>query len=378
MRTQQKIWTANDGWNPSAGPDLHDAQLVLAFGARPALEAAERYHEIKAFYPDAEIIMGSTAGEIYDTQVHDNSITATAMAFDKTDFEISCINIKHCENGFKAGQKLGESLSKKDLVNIFILSDGQLVNGSELIAGIYDQLGDEIIITGGLAGDAANFEKTLVGHNNPPETGNIVAIGFYGSNLKIGHGCIGGWDAFGPERIITKSQGNVLYELDGKSALDLYKVYLGDQADKLPGSALLFPLSIKAEGAHNALVRTILSVNEADKSMTFAGDMPEGHRARLMMANFERLIDGATDAAMNSNLQITGSKADLAILISCVGRKLVLNQRIEEEVEAVRKVLGEGTTLAGFYSYGEISPFLNEVKCELHNQTMTITTFSEV
>ncbi|MDN5211662.1 FIST N-terminal domain-containing protein [Fulvivirgaceae bacterium BMA12] len=377
MKTQQRIWTADAGWNISLEPDLQEAQLVFVFGGRKALEEEQRFLELKAFYPDADIVMSSTSGEIFDTQVHDDSVAVTAVVFEKTKFKISEVNIADSKNGFKAGEQLASQLDKENLVNVFILSDGQLVNGSELIKGVYQQLGNKIVVTGGLAGDGADFQKTLVGYNQPPKSGNIIAIGFYGHDLKIGHGCIGGWDSFGPERIITRSEGNVLFELDGKSALDLYRGYLGDQASELPGSALLFPLSIKAEGSSNSLVRTILSINEEEKSMTFAGDVPEGYRARLMMANFERLIGGATDAARNSNYQISQKNPELAILISCVGRKLVLNQRIEEEVEAVREVLGDKTTLAGFYSYGEISPFLDEVKCELHNQTMTITTFSE-
>jgi hypothetical protein len=97
-----------------------------------------------------------------------------------------------------------------------------------------------------------------------------------------------------------------------------------------------------------------------------------------MKANFERLVDGAEGAANMSNVPFGTSHPDLAILISCVGRKLVLKQRVEEEVERVQEVLGNTTSLTGFYSYGEICPVTpTEKQCELHNQTMTITTFSE-
>ena len=126
------------------------------------------------------------------------------------------------------------------------------------------------------------------------------------------------------------------------------------------------------------VVRTILSVNEADHSMTFAGNMPEGAYARLMKANFDRLVDAASDAATSSFTPFNSHKPELAILISCVGRKLVLNQRVDEEVESVRSVLGPNTKITGFYSYGEISPLTNSVNCELHNQTMTITALSEI
>jgi hypothetical protein len=202
-------------------------------------------------------------------------------------------------------------------------------------------------------------------------------VGLYGSRLKVGFGSLGGWDSFGPDRLITKSKANVLYELDGQSALGLYKQYLGEHAKGLPATGLLFPLSIRTQSGETAVVRTILSVDEAEQSMTFAGEIPEGAYARLMKANFDRLIDGATGAARTSEQALGPGSAELALLISCVGRKLVLKQRVEEEVEAVRDVLGEGTTLAGFYSYGEISPFAPGARCELHNQTMTITALSE-
>jgi hypothetical protein len=232
-------------------------------------------------------------------------------------------------------------------------------------------------VTGGLAGDGARFQQTLVLWDDEPQQGVIAALGLYGDRLKIGYGSLGGWDSFGSERLITRSKGNILYELDGKSALQLYKNYLGDHAQGLPATALLFPLSLRVQENSEPVVRTILSINEDEQSMTFAGDLPEGGYARFMKANFDRLIDGATDAAKTSYEAIGSTSPDLAILISCVGRKLVLKQRVEEEVESVRDVLGERTALTGFYSYGEISPFTPGARCELHNQTMTITTFSE-
>jgi hypothetical protein len=199
----------------------------------------------------------------------------------------------------------------------------------------------------------------------------------YGSRLKVGFGSLGGWDSFGPERVVTRSKANVLYELDGRSALGLYRQYLGEQANGLPATGLLFPLSIRTRADETPVVRTILSIDEEAQSLTFAGDIPEGAYARLMNANFDRLIAGAAGAARTSYQAIGSTAPGLAILISCVGRKLVLKQRIEEEVEAVRKVLGAHAVLTGFYSYGEISPFTPGARCELHNQTMTITTLSE-
>jgi hypothetical protein len=234
-----------------------------------------------------------------------------------------------------------------------------------------------VAITGGLAGDADRFQETIVSLNDDCRSGNIAAVAFYGSNLRVGHGSKGGWDSFGPDRKITTASANVLYELDGKSALQLYKEYLGELANDLPSTALLFPLALRSRKDSQPLVRTILGINEVEQSMTFAGDMPIGSYARLMRANFDRLIDAASVAANDTLSQVENQQTELAILISCVGRKLVLNQRVDEEVESVRHMLGKEAVITGFYSYGEISPLAKSMKCELHNQTMTITTLSE-
>jgi len=378
MQIEQRQWTAPDGWRRTGnGDDIASPQLVLVFGGTEELSDSQRYAELRGWYPDAKILSCSTSGEILGTSVYDDSVTATAISFESTEFKVARINIGDAENSFKAGESLMEELPQEGLVHVFVISDGQRVNGSELVKGLSSRLRADVSITGGLAGDGTKFQKTLVGLDGVPSNGNIVVIGFYGDRLKVGYGSMGGWDSFGPDRVITRSEGNKLYELDGQSALSLYKKYLGELASELPGSALLFPLSIRTNDEDTPVVRTILAVSEEEESMTFAGDLPQGAYARLMKANFDRLIDGASGAANESSETIGGTKPDLAILISCVGRKVVLGQRTEEEVESVREVLGDDTVLTGFYSYGEISPFTKSTKCELHNQTMTITTLSE-
>ena len=377
MKTEQRNWSLNKGWEQASNKELNgSANFVTVFGSREALSNPERFNEIRAFYPNAQIMSGTTSGEIFNDSVFDDSIVVSAVEFEKTKIKTVKVNVSENSDSYKIGANLAKQLIAPDLKHVFILSDGLKVNGSELSRGLNDTLENKVTVTGGLAGDAAKFEKTLVGLNEAPGEGNIVAVGFYGDALKVGFGSVGGWDVFGVERQVTKSVGNVLYELDGQPALDLYKMYLGEKAKDLPGSALLFPLGMKINEDSESIVRTVLAVSEENKSMTFAGDIPQGATVRLMKANFDKLIDGAGNAAENS-YQSLGAESDFAILISCVGRKLVLDQRIEEEVEAVRDILGNNPSITGFYSYGEISPLFSTVKCELHNQTMTITTFTE-
>ena len=369
---EHKEWTLNTS---TLGD--HQPQLVLIFGSPAALQTKENIDWLRTKYPQANLLGCSSAGEICGDKVLDDTLVSTAIYFENSSISLVEAQVNGPEESYQVGKSLASKLATADLKHTLVLSDGIKVNGSELVKGLRDGLPVNVDVTGGLAGDGARFQETWIITNGGPQSGRIALLGFYGDNIKIAYGSLGGWDSFGPERRITRSSHNVLYELDGQSALALYKTYLAEHAANLPASGLLFPLEIKTEGATTGIVRTILAVNEEDQSMTFAGDMPEGSTARLMKANFNRLIDGAVSAAETCCANPDSPPPDLAILISCVGRKLILKQRIEEEVEAAREVLGAQAVLTGFYSYGEISPFSQGGRCELHNQTMTITTFSE-
>ena len=379
MKIEQMSWSAASDWVQGIGPSrLKDsADLVLVFGGTAAIQDRERLAQVQEAYPRAFVFGCSTAGEIQGTTVRDDSIAVTAVEFERTEIRHASVDLRETPDSRDAGERLAQLLPHDGLVHVFILSDGLAVNGTDLVEGLASCLPADVSITGGLSGDGARFETTLVVSAGKADSQTVAAVGLYGSHLKVGCASLGGWDSFGPERVVTRSEGNVLYELDGKSALALYKQYLGDQADGLPGTGLLFPLSLRTKERETPFVRTILGIDDETQSLTFAGDIPTGAYARLMKANFDRLIDGAVGAARATQSPIANSAPELAILISCVGRKMVLKQRIEEEVEGVRDVLGDATTLTGFYSYGEISPFTPNARCELHNQTMTITTFSE-
>jgi hypothetical protein len=357
--------------------DCREAQLVLCFSAKHILATPGIYPLLKQKFANAEIVMGSTSGEIYQNEVKDDSLVALAIRFDATVFHTASINIADFKNSYDAASALVKLLPATDLSCIFVISDGSVVNGSELVKGLNDATENKVLITGGLAGDAADFNSTLVGLNAAPTNGMVAAVGFYGSQLIITHGSQGGWETFGPERLVTQSSGNRLFEIDSKPALDLYKKYLGPDAANLPSSALLFPLSVIIPGSTQPVVRTILSIDEDMNSMVFAGDIPMGSKVRFMKANFDKLTAAAASAAQKTIVE-ENRKPDLALLVSCVGRKLVLGSRIDEEVEAVHELLGNKTTIAGFYSYGEISPFNAGGACQLHNQTMTITSFYEL
>ena len=380
MKTEQIIYNQSQGWVDKSELMLNNkAQLVFLFGNKDMLKEQQHIDYIKKTYPVAQIVGCSTSGEICQEEVFNSNIVCTAVCFEKSTVEIASECINAMDESYSIGEKLAAKLDNKDLVHVLVLSEGLNINGSELTKGLNSKLNNRIPVTGGLAGDQANFAETVIVHNQAGVKNLVLAIGFYGKSLKVGYGSMGGWDSFGVDREVTKSKGNILYELDGQPALDLYKKYLGDHAANLPSSALLFPLSLRLKDSETSLVRTVLSVNEADGSMVFAGDLPQGEYVRLMKASLDRLIDGANGAAEMATTSLQDSETELAILISCVGRKLVLKQRVEEELETIREVIGNNASITGFYSYGEICPLKPfDQHCELHNQTMTITLFKEI
>ena len=379
MRTHQLSWSATHGWR-APGANFASADLVLYFGLRSALADGARTQELRAMFANAHVVGCSTGGQIRNDDV-DDEIAAVALRFDRTRIALACEAVPAPAHSRACGEAIGRRLAADDLAGIFVLSDGLNVNGSELVAGVTGVIGPKIPLTGGLAGDGAKFEETLVGADGAPKRGQVAAVGFYGPSIRIGHGSAGGWDEFGPRRRITRSTGNVLYELDGGPALDLYERYLGgEDARGLPGTALLFPLLIRDPVQPDQdVVRTVLAIDRTARSMTFAGDIPEGWVAQLMRGNFDRLAAGAAVAARQarSGLGLAQDQNGLAVLVSCIGRRLLMGQRIMDEVEAAGAELGSKIPRLGFYSYGEISPHGAAGVCQLHNQTMTVTAFTE-
>lgn len=373
MKVQQSRWSDRAGW--SAPQADTGAQLVLVFGDRVSVANPRLGTDLAGRWPGATIIGCSTAGQICGTEVFDAGVVATAIRFEHTEVRAATAPVTAADSA-AAGAALAHTLADPELVHVIVISEGLDINGEALVRGLGEKLPAGVSVTGGLSADGEQFQETVVLVGSTPRKNTVAAVGLYGTKLKVGYGSLGGWDSFGPERQITKSAGNVLYELDGQSALALYKRYLGDHASDLPASGLLFPLSLRTTDVSAPVVRTILSVSESDQSLTFAGNVPVGGYVRLMKANFDRLIDGAVGAGRIS-AEALGTPVDLALLVSCVGRRMVLRQRVEEEVEGVRDIVGPGATITGFYSYGEISPFTPKARCELHNQTMTVTTLSE-
>jgi hypothetical protein len=353
--------------------------LVLYFGPRALIQDGRRFADLRARYPKARLIGCSTGGQIRAEDVEDDCMAGVAITFERSHMRFHATEIATAADSRRCGSEIGQALAGDALAGVFLLSDGLNVNGRELVSGVAEAVGPKAPISGGLAGDGADFSCTLVGADEAPRAHVIAAVGFYGQAMRIGHGSAGGWSVFGPRRVMTRAGDNVLYELNGERALDLYERYLGpSDSQALPGSALLYPLRISdPDNPAQEVVRTVLGVDRRDGSMTFAGSMPEGWSAQLMRGSYDRLVAGASAAARQARFAPAAAESSLAIMISCIGRRLLMGQSVVGEVEAAGEALGSNYRKLGFYSYGEISPHSVTGRSILHNQTMTVMTLAE-
>jgi len=365
---------------PSASP-LVSANLVLAFGSIKRFNEGKLQGFLKSRYPTAQLVGCTTSGEISPNGVFDDSIQITAIQWEKTVQRVAQTKMNGMQSSFEAAAGLAKQLKADSLRTVLVISDGLNVNGSELLKGFQSVLG-EIPIVGGLAGDGGAFVKTLQLFNDTISNNLVIAVGLYGPALITSSGALGGWKPYGPPRTVTKSEKNVVFEMDGKPALPLYRMYIGEAFSKgLPGTGLKFPLAVIEEGKRDVeKIRTLLAIDSKNNSLTFAGNVEEGETVRLCQTNHDKLVDGAGAAA---NLVMDGLSANktnqtgLALCVSCVGRKGVMAELVGDEIKLVKQILGPQTSITGFYSNGELAPRPNTTDSVLHNQTMTIGYLSE-
>ena len=374
-------WASPTGWSAPLPAWDGPATLVLVLGpsglrhepGHPALA------DLRAAYPTSPLAGCSTSGEVSGSELHDDTLSVAVLRFAATRVHVETAPVT-ADDSRDVGLLLGKRLADHDpdLAAVLVLSEGLQVNGSALADGLSAGLPVGTVVVGGLAGDGDRFASTWVLVDGVPVGGHVVAVGLAGDAVEVGHGARGGWSVLGPERVVTRSRGTVVHELDHRPALELYRTYLGDRASGLPATALLFPLGVRPPGADHESVRTVLAVDADEQSITFAGEVPEGSRAQLMRSSTDRLVGAAEEAAEIARFG-AGDGDAFALVVSCVGRRLVLGQRCEEELEAVAEALGDGgppPVTVGFYSYGELTTAARG-GATMQNQTMTVSVIRE-
>ena len=341
--------------------------LVFAFYNRKNKKEAEL---IKSRFLNSTVIGCSSAGSILLDCIYENETVVSVLKLEKSTFNKKTYSCSEVDNSVEIGEQIGRDLMGPNIKGIILLTEGLIVNGSKLTTGINNIIKEKIYIGGGMAGDGMAFESTSVLDGDESSCKKIIAVALYGEDLEFISDHDGGWQNFGPTRTVTKSQNNILFEIDGKPALTLYKEFLGEAlSGKLPASALYYPLSITGEDGETA-VRSILSVNETELSLTFAGDLPEGSSVRLMHSTLARLKEAAKNSSQKVYEKLDKSLNTFILVLSCVGRKVVLGEYTEDELKEVKDKF-PNSSITGFYSYVEFS-IGKEVPCQLHNQTLTL------
>jgi hypothetical protein len=379
MKARSLIWTPASGWSTPLGPDEASAHLVLSFGPVDAPDRAW-FDALASHCPQAQHVYASGGGQIVEGLVQDDPTVVAFLTFEHgTTVHPVVLDGVTIESSATLGQEMGQRLATiAELRHVLLFAEGITFNAAAFLETLNTHVATDVRISGGLASNGTALTRSVVGLNGPPTEKRIVAIGLAGAHVDIGTGSVGGWDLFGPERVVTSASVAAVHELDGERALDVYKRYLGDFAAELPGAALLFPLAVRTTPDAPIAVRTILGIDEDTGTLKFAGDIPTGSRVRLMRTTSDKLLDGAARAA-----EIAKPSSDvgdsLALCISCIGRRAVLRTRVDEEIDEVARESGS-SVVVGFYSNGEIAPpsdgreFAHAV---LHNQTMTVTTIRE-
>ena len=354
-----------------ASPTVYDQQELVNF--------------LKSRCPGATLVGCSTSGEISSVSgSRDGSLALMAIYSDKIKF-VAGVGKNIQKDPREAGRELSQSVGKTGKNKpeaALILPDGLAGNGADIVRGVLDVFGQDFRLAGGSAGDDFQFKKTFEYFNDEVLTNSVVGVGLYGE-FHFGIGVRHGWIPIGTPRIATKSKSNILYELDGRPAIEMYEDYFGRDrtliSDKEPLAkfAITYPLGISAPNKDGYLIRDPITADK-NGAITCAAEIPEGSQVYLMIGSREEAIDAAADAVQKALDQVKGKTIKAAFLFNCIARKKLLMNKKQEEVDRIIGMLGREIPLIGFYTYGEQAPLGGEIAtCSFHNETDVIFILAE-
>lgn len=363
----------NDILTLHQGNALSDADLVFVFGSVGILETPNFYSVLKDSFPNAHICGASCGSSILSESLVSDQCTILAIQFKAAQVRNLKVKISDRHDVDGVIHEIHKHFPLNNLKGLCILVDGFAINSGGLISNLTKKF-PSVPIFGGLASDGDAMITSCVMNNGIGEKGIISVSGFYGESLSISTALAGGWQRFGPERLITKSHDNILEEIDGKKAVQLYKEHLQKEHLNLPHDGLMLPLSVYPKD-HPELgkTRSVIGITDDEKALVFAGDVPKGHQARFMTSSIQSLCRGAEEAV--ATLKPNGD--GFAIAFSCIGHHMFLSSMTEDELDVLTGCLGPNIPLVGFYSNGEICPIGGKHESALHNQTTAIALITE-
>lgn len=323
-----------------------------------------------------QVFGASSGGNFIDEEIESGAIVVLLMEINPAYFIIKLTNTDQGKKTTIAEQIGNTGMAKFSKPSFLIVSGGITTDGDEIIEGIEKACGKGTKIFGGLAADSFKMERTYVFNNNEITDNGLIALILDEEKISLGGIAIGGWRPMGIERTITSSKGNVVYSIDNEPALDFISRYAGiKDIDSQNSLGMLlssnFQLQLKRENKH-PVMRTPMMANKEDRSIIFAGSLPEGSKVRLcLLPGFEVIEAALKDFLAYKNEQ---ESADALIMFSCAGRQMSLGPYVSEEIIGVRNLWD--APMAGFFCFGEIGRVVNGDH-EFHNMTCSLAILKE-
>ena len=330
--------------------------LIQVFSGEPKERFEEILHFLAMKFPKATIVATSTDGEIFEGNVTTRHTVVSITAFEATRCRIAYEGER---SSFQKGANLAKKLVSDQTKLLIAFADGLVDNGEEFLNGIAS-VAPHIKVAGGLAGDNSEFKVCHVGIRDKLYDKGAVAVALDSQKLQVESFYNFGWHKVGKKHIITHSEKNRVYTIDGITAIDFYKKYLGEQiARDLPATGIEFPLIMTKNGVDIARATTN---RYDDGSLAFAGNLAEKEEVYLGVGDMEEIV--------SDPLQIEKINAESFFIYSCMARRRFLPDLIEEELAVFARI----APTSGFFTYGE---FYTGQKPELLNQTLTAVALSE-
>ena len=320
--------------------------------------------DILVLIPHAKILGSTTDGEIIDKDVTENATVLSFSTFERTTIK-TYYSPYDGSSEHLAGSLYKQFDNPQEIKLMITFVDGLNTNGEKFIK-TFEEYDENLLIAGGLAGDNAIFSETLVFNENGCYDNGAVAAIFFGDELIVNTTNSFGWKRIGKKLKVTKSKENIVYSIDGISAVDIYKKYLGQEiSDDLPATGIEFPLIIHRNNIE--IARAVIGIQKDIGALVFAGNISEGDVVQFGYGD----IDTIKSLINTTKRTLLSKPVESVFIYSCMARKRLMGKTVLAEIVPLSKI----APTSGFFTYGEL--FTKENKHELLNQTMTILTLSE-
>lgn len=340
---------------------------------------------IGTYLGDVPIIGCSGAAIISDQGISKPGLVILLLDFSEDIYSnTACVREIKVRTSESAGEELADMLLygfhdlRRDLSIIFC--DGLIRESSNLISGLQKKLGKSFPLVGGFASDNLRFKKTYVYFNQELLSDAVCGL-LLGGKLNFGIGVKHGWRPLGKPRRVTKSYGNVVSEIDGAPAANIYEEYfasdIANLRKELKHISILYPIGIYLPGEVEYLLRNLLSIQD-NGYLVFQGNVPQGAQIRLMIGTKESCLLATQQALAEVKKGLAGHKINFLLVFDSISRYILLGRQAEQELKIIKEALEPDTHIIGLYTYGEQAP-LRAVSYQgmtyLHNQTITILGF---